>query len=306
MSSSEEVDNTFSDTEDAEIAEADNMLITGQTSLDSKINSLKKDPQYKQILEALVQDKVKEGDQTRQRSHSRKSSNDVVSDSNNVMTPNANTNASLFHSQKQNAIKSPSDSTLYTPALRQNTEQNMMLNQISNFVENIRLEHSAHLPSSSWNVTLERPNREQPSVASEVHVVRPKEVVQPGTSSMEAKQATDKVFLDAKRFKASLVAPKGTHLPFLPEKIDKNLELLRKLDDDDDFFHVSCHIEDTLRQKIERGDYVELEKLLPKEKSIQGHTMEDVQRLELVVRNGHPYFGARQSEGKINNIRKWD
>ena len=35
---------------------------------------------------------------------------------------------------------------------------------------------------------------------------------------------------------------------------------------DDDFFHLTCHIEPSLIHKIEKGEFVELEKLLPKDR----------------------------------------
>ena len=34
--------------------------------------------------------------------------------------------------------------------------------------------------------------------------------------------------------------------------------------DDDDFFHLTCHINPALRKRIEQGLYVDLERLLPK------------------------------------------
>ena len=34
--------------------------------------------------------------------------------------------------------------------------------------------------------------------------------------------------------------------------------------------------------------------------------LDDIQRLELVVHDRHPYFGTKQPEGKITNIHKWD
>ena len=35
---------------------------------------------------------------------------------------------------------------------------------------------------------------------------------------------------------------------------------------DDDFFHLTCHIDPNLIHKIEKGEFVELEKLIPKDK----------------------------------------
>ena len=207
-------------------------------------------------------------------------------------------------------IKSPSDTTLYTPGLRKSTDQELALNQISNFVENIRLEQNNRRQTPSAAAMPEHWASTQPR--SQIRMVQPEESLPSGSNQQvqvqpgaDVRQATDKILLDAERFKASLVAPKGMN--FLPDKIDDNVELLRKLDDDDDFFHVSCHIDENLRAKIAKGDFVELDRLLPKEKSVQGYAMDDIQRLELMVRDGHPYFSTRHGEsGKVSNIRKWD
>ena len=55
---------------------------------------------------------------------------------------------------------------------------------------------------------------------------------------------------------------------------------------DDDFFHLTCHIEPSLIHKIEKGEFVELEKLLPKDKF--GGKSED--RLEWVQREGGTFL----------------
>ena len=117
-----------------------------------------------------------------------------------------------------------------------------------------------------------------------------------------ARERTDKILLDAEKFKATLVAPKG----MLPIDIDSNIELLRKLDNDDDFFHVSCHIDPLLRSKIERRDFIELERLLPKARSAGGAVMGESSKLELVMKDGQPYFGTPQPENRISGVRKWD
>ena len=51
---------------------------------------------------------------------------------------------------------------------------------------------------------------------------------------------------------------------------------------DDDFFHLTCHIDPSLIHKIEKGEFVELEKLLPKDKLNKN----DESRLEWVQRDG--------------------
>ena len=55
---------------------------------------------------------------------------------------------------------------------------------------------------------------------------------------------------------------------------------------DDDFFHLTCHIEPSLIHKIEKGEFVELEKLLPKDK----FGKPDEGRMEWVHRDGGVLF----------------
>ena len=71
---------------------------------------------------------------------------------------------------------------------------------------------------------------------------------------------------------------------------------------DDDFFHLTCHIEPSLIHKIEKGEYVELEKLLPKDKL--GKI--DESRLEWVQRDRGTFLVPGQKDNKIGNFRKWE
>ena len=70
---------------------------------------------------------------------------------------------------------------------------------------------------------------------------------------------------------------------------------------DDDFFHLTCHIEPSLIHKIEKGEFIELEKLLPKDKF--GKT-ED--RLEWVQREGGTFLVPAQKDNKIASFCKWE
>ena len=55
---------------------------------------------------------------------------------------------------------------------------------------------------------------------------------------------------------------------------------------DDDFFHLTCFIEPSLIHKIEKGEFVELEKLLPKDRSSFTRGGGSENRLEWVQRDG--------------------
>ena len=72
---------------------------------------------------------------------------------------------------------------------------------------------------------------------------------------------------------------------------------------DDEFFHLTCHVEPNLKVKIERGEFVELEKLLPKDR-YKNQSMG--QRMELVTRGSETFIMPVDRESKITNVRRWE
>ena len=110
----------------------------------------------------------------------------------------------------------------------------------------------------------------------------------------DARRKGDKLVLDAEQFRATINAPAGMALVNYQST---------PLDIDDQFFHITCHIDEGTRQHIERGAYVNLEKLLPKPKGCPG-TNEN--KMELIYKDGHSYFVPAPQEGKINGVRRWE
>ena len=133
----------------------------------------------------------------------------------------------------------------------------------------------------------------------------------PGTSGVAdlgdgaAKATADEILLQAERFRANIASPKGNEQvgnfvngvvcpPIYPAGDEG----------DDDFFHVTCHIDGNLKEKIERGEFVDLERLLPKDRN--SFIGED-KRMELVSKDGMTYFSPVQDRGsRISSIRKWE
>ena len=217
-------------------------------------------------------------------------------------------------------MKSPSDSTLYTPALKKihnDSETYKLIEKISNFVESIRMEsevgESSLAPRRQREmVTPERqrsitPRRRLHLSDEEGEDPEPEMFVggpSPNRESVPESplQKAERIVRDAEKMKANLIAPKG----MLPIKIDHNIEMLRNLDNDDDFFHVSCHIDSSLKQKIERGEFIELDKLLPRDKAAGGFSMEEEHGIQIVSHNGHAYLTPPTTEQKISNLKSWD
>ena len=171
------------------------------------------------------------------------------------------------------------------------SESNEIINKISNFVEGIRIQSSS---------------RKQTPDQRGSHKVRDeaartlKEMGYDASPSTSAEQeAAKKVLIDAEQFKAKLQAPKGRSFDF-----DK---FMQNLDDDDEFFHVTCHIESSIRTKIARGEFVDLDKLLPRDKTGSGEHQpsQEENRVELVQQGGHTYFKPVR-ENQINGLRRWE
>ena len=211
-------------------------------------------------------------------------------------------------------FKSPSDTTLYTPALQKKyiadkmpNERNMqsmprqqllidnanksttivaqdnalpiaddmMINQISDFVESIRME-----------------GQQQRS-----------KVTVPGHK--EVRERTDKAILDAEKFKAQVADPPGksfnsVNVNDMFEQMmgDRTMKQSQSGRSDDDFYYLTCHIDNNLVAKIERGDYVELGKLLPRAKNKISSSNDN--RLEWVYEDGGTYLVP--ASGKNNSI----
>ena len=75
--------------------------------------------------------------------------------------------------------------------------------------------------------------------------------------------------------------------------------------EDDKFMHVTCHLDEALKQKIRKGEYVELEKLLPRQ-NMCGYG-EELNRMSLFHKEGETYFAPSQDKKlKIWNVGMWD
>ena len=106
----------------------------------------------------------------------------------------------------------------------------------------------------------------------------------------------DKMILDAEQYRAAIDKPAG--------RMNCELDKFADANSDDQFFHITCHVDELVKTKIEAGEFIDLEKLLPKDPTRK--VVED-NRMELVNRDGSTYFiPASDKESKITNVRKWE
>ena len=106
---------------------------------------------------------------------------------------------------------------------------------------------------------------------------------------------------DYEKLRSKFVKPEGLG------PIDSEILFLRNFDQDDEFFHITSQIEPNLTQKIEKGEYVELERLLPNDRTARRNDEINKQLYQLITQGTSSYLEAPfPKTGKINNIRKWD
>ena len=115
----------------------------------------------------------------------------------------------------------------------------------------------------------------------------------------KAKGAAEEAILESERFRGAVQQPQGK----IPN--DNQLEPHKPLvDEDDTFFHLTCHVDEEITKKAEKGEFVDLVKLTSKYLKISA---EEEQAYKMVNRNGVScWVPITDSDCKINNIKRWD
>ena len=324
-------------------------------------------PRLEQLIQKMVDDKVarKLNQEKIDERKSHENQNNMC-----VRTPNRSSDRRIVINKKHDnvgLVKSPSDTTLYAPALRQNLLQkqganqrlgtpvntmpmndhdkdmskrtvilphqtcqlrdlnademcfvdangkmvdkstlqgeeqvavsnhakDQMIDKISDFVEGIRI-------NTTQGTNLRRMDDAEPSTSTGIRSGRlinhqdfqtmngdenANRYTDERDKLTQARTRANRLILEAEQYRAKVEAPKG-------------MSAL-----DDEFFHISCHIDPNLKSKIENGEFVELEKLLPR-----NNFDNDDDRMELVNREGQIYFVSANSnrDNKIKNVRRWE
>ena len=124
-----------------------------------------------------------------------------------------------------------------------------------------------------------------------------------GKQKRETIKSLDSKIQNANRGKNEIVFNNTS--PLCRQEIDV-IKHMRYLDnEDDEFFHTTCHIDDSIREKIEKVKFVELVKLLQK-KILNGDRRND-NRMQLINKDGVSYFvPAIDRDTRIDNIKKWE
>ena len=180
-----------------------------------------------------------------------------------------------------------------------NDQDTNAMQRIANFVDNMRFADDERRQREGAETTV----RVHSEVVVPSKMVDPSEdgrVVRPGTSEGRGEIAA-KMILDAEKFRGEVAKPQGMdNFPQFFSGVQKISK--QEVIDDDEFFHVTCHVDKLLTQKIQNGEYVDLEKLLVKDRF---HKCSNDDRLEFVTGGGHTFLTTVQDrENRIFGLRK--
>ena len=234
---------------------------------------------------------------------------------------------------KISKVKSPSDTTIYRPALklqRFDNNSDMMeklkglrLKVIQNNEDPTDIIHVSSEKPTSKHINDVRPVQDEEVVDEYVENIRLIDFPgdRPGTSGSQnvpseqefvvqqqerARARTNEVILQAERQKATNIAPQGNlsilHNGLSAPPVDYNFND----DNPGNFCQVSCHVDTTTGNKIKIGDFVEMAKIYPKNSGQM--RSEDEGHIEFVSRGGKTYFVPQTGHEavKINNVRSWE
>ena len=166
-------------------------------------------------------------------------------------------------------IKSPSDTTIYVPALHKINEADNaeeIMDKVSNFVESMRIENQ-HKHFGSSGKQRDR-QHDRPISKKRLDMSTQQHSHEGSTPNQEREaaphpeipddqaQARQKV-VEAELFDASVEPPKKGNVNLFLKEFSIMDRIKRNESDDDidnQFFHLTCHVDSTLKDKIERGE----------------------------------------------------
>ena len=148
-------------------------------------------------------------------------------------------------------------------------------------------------PSTSCDDLSSRHEWERPLSAEKISICMEQ---QRQREKQEARANIEQMIKEAELGKAEIYKPPGK----LTGSVVHNMS---QAEMDEEFFHSSSHVDATLVTKIIKGEYVDLHKLLPKEKILH-----DEGELQLLHKEGNTFFAlvSEKETPSINSLKHWE
>ena len=111
-------------------------------------------------------------------------------------------------------------------------------------------------------------------------------------NNLTPEQRADEVIRQAESAKAWIFPTSG-------ESLDKFHSIVKI---DQEYQLVGSHLDDALKEKIARGEYIDFGKLLPKDHILA----EEDERLELIIKQGNTFWSPVSESVTINGYNRWE
>ena len=277
-----------------------------ESSDELELSQLRRDPKVKRLFKLIEKDEKKrrERKKRKERRSSKRGKGALQSAEKVGSTPHRGTNQ-----KRGNLIKSLSDTTLYAPAVQRRTVLTVATGGVGvpqDLVRNVNAEEvmpGRHIREQNINQTIDQIS----DIVGQMQVRgrRDRSADRRSSSSQqrepeedpdEAKRAAERMIIDAEKFRVSVSAPPPGEPMFVNEErlenqVDKSNidQVLQFIYDnhDEDFYQITSHVDLHLKQQIQKGEFVELEALVPK---ARGQLVKDDDRLQqYVTKGGYTY-----------------
>ena len=244
------------------------------------------------------------------------------------------------------SITSPSDTTIYTPAIPMNgssddmdtssPDEGMEIDENEDYLSEHNLSEMCDKNSTELKVVnflAEQRKRvesgqgndrsPQPSTSTGIkHKKRrrlpspPPPPVQPPARRRDAdgsqarQDAIDEAKINVERSRINMIKPgKNSKSKSKKAKETVSSDEEDSEEDDEEFFEFSAHVDDKIIQKIKEGKFVDLAKLLPKDNP-SFEEDDDENDLQFVTKGGKTFYlpavGKHRDQSTINSYSKWE
>ena len=119
--------------------------------------------------------------------------------------------------------------------------------------------------------------------------VRPSPVVD------QPEEISEEMIREAETHKAVLFPPKGNQFPLSQNQFQFIAQI------DQDYLVVGSHVDESMQDKIVKGQYIDFSKLIPRDKVLSNE-----EKLELVIKNSKTYWSPVGDSITINSFARWE
>ena len=227
---------------------------------------------------------------------------------------NKNTNASHRKITQIPVQVGPSEETIYKNAIEKRGSTSSEDNDTSGeFVHALTFHNVVDLPPAPQ--TPPRAGRRsrdnddpvpstsgQDRQAARQRPVRPPPEDDSSDDELTPEERAEQLIHEAERAKAKIFSPKGNRKfsVDVEQNISQDLQAIVLIDQD--YQVVGAHVDESLKQKIIEGQYIDFGKLIPKDKILS----EEDGRMELVIRNGKSFWTPVSESVTISNFARWE